>query len=138
MMHLQGKRIFIVEDNIYNRAIAQIILEQNGATVEMDRWGRDTIEKLQRFAPIDVILMDLMLPDGITGYDVFKHIRQLQEFDAVPIVAVSAANPPEAIPETQNYGFSGFISKPINMQLFAKQIANVIGGGKIWYSNSKV
>lgn len=138
MMHLQGKRVFIVEDNVGNRAIAQLVLEQNGAVVQMDRWGRDTIAKLQRFDPVDVILMDLMLPDGISGYDIHDQIRELPKFDHTPIVAVSAANPPEAIPETQAHGFSGFISKPISLPLFAQQIADIIAGEQIWYSNSKV
>jgi CheY-like chemotaxis protein len=132
MMPLKGKRIFIVEDNIPNRTIMQLSLEYEGAKTGIERWGTDTLERLQRFAPVDVILLDLMLPNNITGYDIFEQIRALPAFDAVPIVAVSASDPAVAIPRTQSMGFVGFIRKPINQNLFPRQILSIIEGEQIW------
>lgn len=125
-MFLLKKRIFIIEDNIVNRAIAQLLLEQQGAKTAIDRWGIDTVTRLHNFMPVDIILMDLMFPNGITGYDIFDQIRSYPEFDHIPIVAVSASDPAEAIQRTKAHGFDGFISKPLSPTSFARQIADMI------------
>jgi CheY-like chemotaxis protein len=76
-----------------------------------------------------------MFPNNVTGYDVFDKIRQVPEFDTVPIVAVSAAEPEIAIPRTHDRGFAGFISKPINhYELFIQQIITIMKGTPVWYA----
>lgn len=132
-MLLKGKRIFYVEDDVRNRAIVQLVLEQHGATMDFERWGKDTIERLRAFAPIDIILLDLMFPDRVTGYDVYQAIRREPEFDHIPIVAVSAADPAIEMSKTRAMGFDGFISKPIHLVVFPKQILSVLQGQHIWY-----
>lgn len=133
-MYLNNKRIFVLEDNLENKAIAQMLLERAGAIVLVDRWGVETLSNLQRFAPVDAILLDLMLPGLITGYDIFQQIRAQPEFNHVPIVAVSAADSSTALPKARALGFSGFISKPIDFRLFAQQIRLVVNGERIWHT----
>lgn len=133
MSILQSKRIFIIEDNLANRTIEQMILERNGAKTAIERYGgSETIKNLKAFAPIDIIIMDLMLPEGVSGFDVADNIRKLPEFERVPIVAVSATDPAESMPKVVAKGFAGFISKPIDFDLFPKQIARILDGEKIW------
>ena len=135
MFPLQGKRIFCIEDDPRNRAIAQMILEQAGATVGFERWGRDeTLTKLKAFAPVDIILLDLMFPGGISGYAIFDSIRSDAQFADVPIVAVSASDPAIEIPKARRKGFSGFISKPIDLRLFPQQVQAFIAGESLgWH-----
>lgn len=132
-MALTGKRIFIVEDDLNNRIVVEMLLSNNGAHTSFERWGTDTVKLLQRFAPVDVIILDLMFPKGISGYEIFDEIRQDDAFKTVPIVAVSAAEPNEAIRKTKAKGFAGFIAKPIDFRLFPQQIAAIIAGENIWY-----
>ncbi len=133
-MLLQGKRIFYVEDDVKNKTITQVILEQVGATFAFERWGNDVVSKIKAYMPVDLILLDLMLPHGITGYDVFEAIRREPEFLRVPIVAVSASDPSIEIPRTRARGFDGFIGKPIDLRMFPQQIADVLNGKHIWYA----
>ncbi len=133
MQLLANKRIFIVEDNLANRAIEQMILERNGAKTAIERYGTDTISRLQAFAPVDIIIMDLMLPNGVSGFDVTDEIRQRPEFADVPVVAVSASDPAETMPTARKKGFAGFISKPIDFDQFPKQIARILDGENVWY-----
>jgi CheY-like chemotaxis protein len=134
---LDGKRIFVVEDNLQNRVIFKMMLISQGAWVEFDRWGRDALWRLQAFKNVDLIILDLMLRGGMSGYTIFDEIRSLPEFAQVPIIAVSAAEPAVAIPTTQEKGFSGFIAKPINDDLFPKQIARIIAGEAVWYAGDR-
>jgi CheY-like chemotaxis protein len=132
-MLLRNKRIFLVEDQVENRIIIQILLEQQGARVAIDRWGLETLKRLQAFAPVDIILLDLMFPNFVTGYHLFDQIHAMPDFMDTPIVAVSAADPTEAIAKTKEKGFAGFIAKPINDELFPQQIAKIINHEPIWY-----
>lgn len=137
-MSLDGKRVFVIEDDLRNKAIALMLLERAGATVGFERWGTSTIEKLRSFMPIDIILLDLMFPRGVTGYDIFSKIRSFPEFDAIPIVAVSAADTAIAIPKAQEMGFSGFIAKPIDFYRFTTQVEKVLENQEVWDTPSQI
>ena len=104
----------------------QILLEQHGAKTSFERWGKDTVKRLKAFAPVDIILLDLMFPNNVTGYDIFDRIRMHAEFQHIPIVAVSASDPSVAIPKTKAKGFSGFITKPIEMDLLSITVRRAI------------
>lgn len=134
MSLLENKRIFIVEDNLQNRIVFQILLNAQGALTEFDRWGRDTISRLQGFDPVDLIILDLMLGSGTSGYDIFAQIRSFPRFAQTPIIAVSAADPAIAMPKTQAHGFSGFIAKPLDDTLFADQLVDILAGKPVWYA----
>ncbi|MBI5929599.1 MAG: response regulator [Chloroflexi bacterium] len=131
-MLLDNKRIFIVEDNVNNYAIMATILQQQGAHTGYERWGNDTLQRLSAFTPIDLILLDLMFPNGVTGYDIFDQIRQDPKFAAIPIVAVTAADPAVEIPKVRRKGFTAFIGKPVRLGIFERQIAAVLDGQVDW------
>jgi two-component system, cell cycle response regulator DivK len=129
---LKGKRIFYVEDNIQNFALVRILLEQQGAKVEVGRWGTDTLSRLEKFLPVDLILVDLMLPDRISGYDVFCQIRSDPRFTNIPIVATSAADPDIEMNKARVKGFAGYIPKPISILQFPQQISTILQGEAVW------
>lgn len=131
-MILKDKRIFIVEDNMQNRLVFQMALIRHGASVDFERWGRDTLYHLQNLSRVDLIVLDLMLAEGVTGFDLFDQIRGLEKYATVPIIAVSAMDPSIAIPKLRKQGFSGFIAKPIDNALFPKQLASIIAGESVW------
>jgi len=133
---LKNKKIFIIEDDNANLAVIKTILELNGAKVQVERWGNNVIHQLHAFAIVDVILLDLMFPRGITGYDIFDEIKAVSDFQKIPIIAVSATNKDVAIPICKSKGFAGFLSKPINYDKFSSQIANIIEGNPIWGDNN--
>jgi len=131
-MLLNQKRVFVVEDNPGNLAVMQTILTQQGATVFFERWGQDTCRRLLDALPIDIILLDLMLPNGISGYDVFSAIKAVPELASVPVVIVSAADPDHEMDKARRMGFSGFIGKPVRLNTFGHYVASVIQGQHVW------
>ncbi len=132
MADLQGKRIFIVEDDVTNMAVFVASLKRSGAVVIQDPWNSQTIDLLTRFTPIDVILLDLMLRRGESGYDIYDRIKERPELAHIPIVAVSAADPDIEIPRARAKGFAGFIAKPISLLGFPGQVAACIMGQHVW------
>lgn len=133
MVNLQGKRIFYVEDDARNREIVRILLKQAGAVVEFDRWGfaEIAIPKIKAFQP-HLILLDLMLPANVTGYEVFDALKSVSGLGNIPVVAVSASDARIEIPKAKANGLRGFIPKPIDMDSFAQQLSNILDGMTIW------
>lgn len=129
---LNNKHIFIIEDNASNLAIMKTMLERERATVHFARWAEGTLRKLLALPKLDMILLDLMFPDNVTGFDIFTDIRQHEALKTVPIAAVSATDPSTVLKRLQNEGFAGFIGKPIHIDQFAIQIQHLIAGEKIW------
>ncbi|MBI5928696.1 MAG: response regulator [Chloroflexi bacterium] len=136
MLPLEEKRIFYVEDNVSNLALVQMILEQQGAKVYFERWGDETdlISRLQSCMPINLILLDLMFAGNTNGYDLFDNIRQIPDFNLIPIAMLSAADPSIEMPKARAKGFTGYISKPVKLTLFPQQVADLINGQHVWYA----
>ena len=134
MIDLRGKRVFVIEDNLENRIITRLALIKTGAHLEFDIWGRETVKNLVRLAPFDLIVMDLMLPGGVTGYQLYDAIRASPELDDVPVVAVSASDAGEAIQRCRARGFAGYIAKPIDEELFPEQIFRLINREQVWHA----
>jgi CheY-like chemotaxis protein len=133
---LKDKKIFIVEDDTMNRVVYTMILKKVGANIEFDRIGRDTVHKLSQ-TKYDLIILDLMLPRGDSGFSIFEQIRQIEDYNNVPIVAVSASEPTQAIKKAQELGFDGFIAKPLDKDLFPRQLDELLEGKKVWYAGVK-
>jgi two-component system cell cycle response regulator DivK len=136
MQELQGKRIFVVEDDVVNMAVFTVTLRQTGATIIQDAWNANTINMLIQHLPVDVILLDLMLRFKVSGYDIFDKIKADPRLSTIPIVAVSASDPEIEIPKAKEKGFTGFIGKPIDVYQFPIQIAACMKGEEVWYTRS--
>jgi len=128
------RRVFIVEDNLENRIITRFALATTPLELEFDVRGHDTVRRLRQFAPVDLILLDLMLPRGANGLDIYREIQKAPELVNIPCAAVSAADPAEAMATCRSLGLHGFIAKPIDDELFPKQILQLIAGEQVWYT----
>jgi CheY-like chemotaxis protein len=134
-MLLKGVRIFIVEDKPAYIAITSLYLRHEGAEVESEQLGANIPESLLSHLPIDVILLDLMFPGSVSGFDLFDQIRQVPELAHIPVVAVTAVDPDVAMPLAREKGFAGFISKPISSSI-VKHIVDVLAGKQVWEAGS--
>lgn len=132
MNDLEGTQIFIIEDNVVNMAVFATTLKHLGANVAQDAWNSQTIELLKSQMPIDLIIMDLMLRNGVSGYDLFEEIQQDEDLKHIPVVAVSSLDPATEIPKAKEIGMAGFISKPIDFTAFPNQLLRVLAGERVW------
>jgi CheY-like chemotaxis protein len=81
--------------------------------------GRDGIAVLEDNPDIDVILMDVMMPE-MDGYETMQAIRQLPPFRALPMIALTAKAMRGDREKCLRAGASDYITKPVNMeQLFS-------------------
>ncbi|HWL84436.1 MAG TPA: response regulator [Polyangiaceae bacterium] len=112
---LAGRKVLIVDDDIRNIFALTGALEQHGITVLNAENGKDGLETLKNNPDIDVILMDIMMPE-LDGYDTTRIIRGLQEFKNLPIIAVTAKAMKGDREKCLEAGASDYISKPVNIE----------------------
>jgi len=131
-MLLSNKTIFVIEDDPMNRAVILTLLQTNGATVHFDPWGNQTLDRIRKMGHVDLILTDLMLPRGNSGYKVFEQLQAEDDLKNIPVVIVSASDPALEMRKAQAMGFMGFISKPINNRSFPHLLISVLDGKEVW------
>lgn len=132
MLLLEGRKIFILEDDVNNLAVITSMLRRYGATIFFDSWGVETARTIKAFMPVDVILLDIHLPNNVTGYEVFDQIKSIPELADVPIVAVTASDPDREMKKAKEKGFNGYISKPIRTKTFIRSLLAILNGEEVW------
>jgi CheY-like chemotaxis protein len=86
---LAGRKVLIVDDDIRNIFAMTTVLEGCQMSVISAENGKEGIEKLRATPGVDIVLMDIMMPD-MDGYDTIRAIRRIPTFKQLPIVAVTA------------------------------------------------
>ena len=129
---LDGKRIFLVEDDVLNIGVFSTALSKQGAMICQDVLGYGIVQHILENLPIDLIILDIMLKRGQDGYQIFEQIKADPRLADIPTVAVTSMDPESQIAKAKAAGLSGFISKPINAMEFPKLLARVLNGEKVW------
>ncbi|MFB5196686.1 response regulator [Neobacillus sp. KR4-4] len=116
---LKNKKILIVDDDIRNVYALTIALEKFEMDIIVAENGREGIEVLKENPETDLVLMDIMMPE-MDGFEAMRRIRQMTEFQTIPIIALTAKAMKRSREECLEAGATDYISKPINLdQLFS-------------------
>jgi CheY-like chemotaxis protein len=110
---LAGKRVLIVDDDIRNIFAMTSLLEPHRMQIFASETGRGAIETLQATPDVDVVLMDIMMPD-MDGYDTMRAIRKVAKFRSLPIIALTAKAMKGDREKCIEAGASDYISKPVD------------------------
>jgi CheY-like chemotaxis protein len=113
---LQGKRVMIVDDDVRNIFALTSLLEDRGMVVVSHDNGRDAIRYLQAQPDVDVVLMDIMMPE-IDGIDTIREIRKLGTCKDLPIIAVTAKAMKGDREKCIEAGAWDYLSKPVETEL---------------------
>ncbi len=110
---LSGKTALIVDDDVRNIFALSSALEAAGLKVFYAEDGPSGIEALGRYANVDVVLMDIMMP-GMDGCETIQAIRQDARYVALPIIAVSAKAQTKDRERCMQAGASDYVAKPVD------------------------
>jgi signal transduction histidine kinase/DNA-binding response OmpR family regulator/CHASE3 domain sensor protein len=111
----EKRRILVVEDDVRNVFAITRVLEPHGAILEVARNGRDAIAALERNRNIDLVLMDIMMPE-MDGMEAMRVIRAREEFANLPIIALTAKAMPDDRQRCLDAGANDYIIKPIDVE----------------------
>ncbi len=116
---LTGKKILIVDDDMRNIFALSTALENKEINVVFAENGEDGLVVLKNNPDIDLILMDIMMP-VMDGYETIQTIRQMPEYQTLPIIALTAKAMKDDKEKCIKIGASDYISKPVFLdQLFS-------------------
>jgi len=116
---IEGRKVLIIDDDVRNIFSLTSALEQHGMTVEFAENGREGIEKLRRTPGIDIVLVDIMMPQ-MDGYETMREIRELPQYRELPLIAVTAKAMKGDREKCLGAGATDYVSKPVDIdQLLA-------------------
>jgi signal transduction histidine kinase/DNA-binding response OmpR family regulator/HAMP domain-containing protein len=113
---LTGKRVMIVDDDMRNIFALTSLLEDKGMIVSSHDNGRDALNTLRAAQDVDVILMDIMMPE-MDGIDTMREIRKIPACKDLPIIAVTAKAMKGDREKCMEAGAWDYLAKPVDAEL---------------------
>jgi CheY-like chemotaxis protein len=111
---LEGRKALIVDDDARNVFALTTALEAYGIDVLQAENGREGIEMLNQNPDVDVVLMDIMMPE-MDGYETMQAVRRIERFKNLPIIALTAKAMKADRNKCIEAGASDYIAKPLDM-----------------------
>ncbi|MBF0158593.1 MAG: response regulator [Magnetococcales bacterium] len=118
---LNGRRLLIIEDDMRNIFALASLLEDHGAQMMMAENGRVGLEQLQQHPEIDLVLLDVMMPD-MDGYQVLQAIRSHPQHHHLPVIVLTAKALQGERQRCLDAGASDYLPKPIDNQKLLSMI----------------
>jgi CheY-like chemotaxis protein/signal transduction histidine kinase/HAMP domain-containing protein len=116
---LENKRVLVVDDDLRNIFALTSLLEHHNIHVLHAENGRSGIELLKKNPDVDLVLMDIMMPE-MDGYETMRAIRKLPQFSMLPIIALTAKAMKGDREKCIEAGASDYVTKPVELeQLFS-------------------
>ena len=118
----KNAHILVVEDNVSNFVlIARLLAFMGIQKCEWKTTGWGVVDFANTMPYVNLILMDLRLPHE-DGYEALHQIRQDLHLKGTKVVAVTAHSSTDELEKARAAGFDGFLSKPLDADLFPEQI----------------
>ncbi|MGA1860041.1 HAMP domain-containing protein [Azospirillum sp. 11R-A] len=111
---LAGKRVLVIDDDIRNIFSLASVMEAHKIEVLHAESGREGIERLRADPGVDVVLVDIMMPE-MDGYETMRTIRSIDEFRALPMIAVTAKAMKGDRDKCIEAGATDYIAKPVDI-----------------------
>jgi CheY-like chemotaxis protein len=122
---LKGRSILIVDDDSRNTFALLSYLDGMEMNIYTAGDGFQAIELLDNHVDIEMILMDMMMPE-MDGYETIGRIRNNKPTAGIPIIAVTAKAMKGDRDKCMEAGASEYVSKPVNMQELLQKMADML------------
>ncbi|MBC7862397.1 MAG: response regulator, partial [Bacteroidia bacterium] len=110
-----SKKILLVDDDMRNVFALSKILSDRGMEIIKAENGKYALEMLEEHADIELVLMDIMMPE-MDGYEAMKRIRTQLKYRNLPVIALTAKAMKDDKQKCINAGANDYITKPIDVE----------------------
>jgi CheY-like chemotaxis protein len=110
----EGKKILLVDDDMRNVFALTHILSEHGFEVVQADNGITALERLEEMNDIDLVLMDVMMPE-MDGYTATRKIRESKKHKDLPVIILTAKAMKEDKEKAFESGASDYLTKPVDI-----------------------
>ena len=115
------QKVLVVDDEPHIVRIVKLSLERAGFQVISANSGEDGINLVKAERP-DLVILDVMMP-AMDGFAVCRHIRQLEGFERVPIIFLTARGQSDDLEFARSIGANDLMTKPFG----PRQLMDLVG-----------
>lgn len=121
------RRVLVADDEPHIGRIIQMKLEQGPYEVTLVSDGRAALDELQGPEPIDVVLLDIMMPYA-SGLEVLAEARKLPHRRETPIIILTAKGQDADRRQALELGATDFFTKPFSPKKLLARVDELFGG----------
>lgn len=119
------KRVMLIADDILaNRALLKKFF-QTDFYIEEARDGRETLEKLRALGNVDILLLDIVMPE-LDGFGVLEEMKNDPALRDIPVVIATVNDDEDSQIQAFNLGAEDIFPKPYNEKMLRARISNVL------------
>lgn len=107
------RHILVVDDEPHIGRIIQMKLERGPYTVQLASDGLQALEVLRGDAPVDLVLLDIMMP-YVSGFDVLQEVRAYPHRADTPVIMLTAKGQDTDRTRAYELGATDFLTKPFS------------------------
>ena len=118
------RNVLVVDDEPYIGRIIQLKLETGPYHVELAQDGKTALDRLNSDAPVDLILLDIMMPH-LSGLDVLAQLRQIPHRRETPVIMLTAKGHETDREQAADLGATDFLTKPFSPKKLLARIDEI-------------
>jgi CheY-like chemotaxis protein len=120
------KKILVIDDQRTIRELVRAALRSAPLQILQAASGEEGVELARQQIP-DLVLLDIMLPEGIDGFEVARTLKQDPRTRDIPIVALTAKVQQTDREEAFRAGMDEYLAKPFGLQELRQKIKQFLG-----------
>ena len=118
------RRILIVEDELGFRRLLEYLLSQYYAVTALAD-GEEAVSWLEQGNEVDLVITDIEMP-RMTGLEMVAHMRQLEEFENLPVILISSRDMAVMRPAIENLNVADCLRKPVQPKVLYWKVEEIL------------
>ena len=126
-------KVLVVDDDFDFQEVHRLVLESKGFEVSSAYDAEEAIREITEDRP-DIVILDVMLPDGYEGFEVARQVREDFGDRELPILMLTSIHtrkpvPYRFAPDDEYLPVDVFLDKPVEPEQLADKLTEMLGGG---------
>lgn len=121
--------VLLIDDDPHTRNMFQLVMDYHQITLAVAENAEDGLDMLGHAPQPDIIVMDLFLPQT-DGFRALQQIREQGLAPDVPVIATTAYHTYTTPHEVAEWGFAGYLPKPLETNQLVNYLKSIAGWGE--------